>query len=188
MVLHVDILSCFDGRIVSAPLIDDSGIHEALYVHCFNVVNGSSASGEVLESVDRESKDAQVGVNGVHQEHEKEGLSLRPMVSTTTTSTAATVATAAAENQHDRYDDDDDDDNEARTNDGDALLEYRPGDSSTGGEGKREGGAEEGAGEKVGVVMAIRIMLGTDESASFFTAVVLSGMGRGVIDTFLFTR
>ncbi|CAN0090201.1 unnamed protein product, partial [Ectocarpus sp. 13 AM-2016] len=31
-------------------------------------------------------------------------------------------------------------------------------------------------------------MLGTDESASFFTAVVLSGMGRGVIDTFLFIR
>lgn len=36
--------------------------------------------------------------------------------------------------------------------------------------------------------MAIGIMLGTDESASFFMAVVLSGMGRVVIDTFLFIR
>ena len=66
-------------------------------------------------------------------------------------------------------------------------MEYHPGDSSTGGEDKREGGAE-GAREKAGVVMAIGIMLGTDESASFFMAVVLSGMGRVVIDTFLFIR
>ncbi|CAM9774867.1 unnamed protein product, partial [Ectocarpus sp. 12 AP-2014] len=120
-----------------------------------------SASGKVLESADRESNDAGIGGKVVHQEHEKEGSSLRL---TTTTSTAATVAAAAAENHLDRYDDDDDDDDEAQTSDGDALLEYRPGDSSTGGEGKREGGAEEGAGEKAGVVMAIRIMLGTDES------------------------
>ncbi|CAN0051041.1 unnamed protein product, partial [Ectocarpus sp. 12 AP-2014] len=127
------------------------------------------ASGKVLESADRESNDAGIGGKVVHHEHKKEGSSLRLTVSTTTTSTAATVAAAAADNHLDLYDDDDDDDNEAQTNDGDALLKHRPGDSSKGGEGERDGGAEEGAGEKAGVVMAIRIMLGTDESASFFT-------------------
>lgn len=133
--------------------------------------------------MDRESSDAEV--NDVHQEHEKEGSSLRPTVSTTTNNNAATVAAAAADNHLDCYDDDE---NEAQTNDDDALLEYHPRDSSRkSGEGKREGGAE-GAREKAGVVMAIRVMLGTDESASFFMAVVLSGMGRGVIDTFLFIR
>ncbi|CAB1096853.1 unnamed protein product [Ectocarpus sp. CCAP 1310/34] len=149
---------------------------------------GSNASGEVLESADRENNDKGIGWKGVHQEHKKVGSSLRLTVSTSNTSTAATVAAAAADNHLDLHDDDDDDDNEAQTTDGDALLEYHPGDSRTGGGGKREGGEEEGAGEKAGVVMAIRIMLSTDESASFFTAVVLSGMGRGVIDTFLFIR
>lgn len=135
----------------------------------------------MLWSADRESNDA--GANGVRREHEEEVSSLRPTVSATTTSTAITVTVAAAA----AYDDlDRDDDNEAKKNNDDALLEYRPGDSSTG-EGEREGGAE-GPRENAGVAMAIRIMLGTDESASFFMAVVLSGMGRGIIDTFLFIR
>ncbi len=128
--------------------------------------------------MDRESNDA--GVNGVHEE---EGSSLRPPVSTTTTSSAATVAAAASEKYPDRYDDD-----ETHTNNDDALLEYRTGDSSTCGEGKGDGRVAEGARKKGGVVMAIRIMLGADESATFFMAVVLSGMGKGVIDTFLFIR
>lgn len=120
------------------------------------------------------------GAGAVHQEDEKDGLGVAATPATTTTITAATVAAGAADNHLDRYDDDD---AEAETNDGDALLESRPGDKSTdvkgGGEGTRE---------KAGVVMAIRIMLSSDESASFFMAVVLSGMGSGVIDTFLFIR
>lgn len=38
------------------------------------------------------------------------------------------------------------------------------------------------------MVSALKIMLGSRESASFFGAVGLSGMGAGVIDTFLFIR
>lgn len=52
-----------------------------------------------MESVDREGNDA--GVSGVYQEHEKEGSSLRPTVSTTTTGTAVTVAAAASDNHLD---------------------------------------------------------------------------------------
>lgn len=39
-----------------------------------------------------------------------------------------------------------------------------------------------------GMMTAVRTMLGSIESASFFGAVCLSGMGAGVIDTFLFIR
>lgn len=39
-----------------------------------------------------------------------------------------------------------------------------------------------------GVCSAVRLMGGSAESASFFAAVGLSGMGAGVIDTFLFIR
>lgn len=38
------------------------------------------------------------------------------------------------------------------------------------------------------VLEVIRIMLGTPHKASFFAVVGLSGMGTGVIGTFLFTR
>lgn len=37
-----------------------------------------------------------------------------------------------------------------------------------------------------GVLTAWRIILGSTESATFFAAVGLSGMGMGLIDTFLF--
>eukprot|EP00903_Cladosiphon_okamuranus_P013285 g12384.t2 len=137
------------------------------------------ATGNALTPVDRNMDDARV--RGGHQEHEEESSSPRATISNTTTSTAA----AAADDHLDRYNDEDD--NEAQVNDSDALLESRPGDNNTVGDGKREQGAE-GARENAGVAMAIRIMLGTDESASFFMAVVLSGIGSGVIDTFLFIR
>eukprot|EP00903_Cladosiphon_okamuranus_P010272 g9726.t1 len=135
-----------------------------------------NASGDTLAPVDRNMDDA--GVRRGHQEHEGESSSPRAMVSSTTT---ATASAAAADDRLGRYDD------EAQTNDSDALLESRPGDNSMVGGGKRAQGAE-GARDNAGVAMAIRIMLGTDESASFFMAVVLSGIGRGVIDTFLFIR
>lgn len=66
-----------------------------------------------------------------------------------------------------------------------------------------KGGTEEGANglrdvetlppphgeEKEGNMLpAVWAMLGTARTASFFTAVVISGMGAGVIDTFLFIR
>lgn len=141
-----------------------------------------------MELVDRKNEDA--GAGDAHQELEKRTTGLAAPVSTTaatTTTTAATVAAAAADDHLDRYGDDDDEDDVAHTNDDDALLESGPGDNSTGSEREEgEGGAR--ARDKAGVVMAIRIMLGTDESASFFVAVVLSGMGSGVIDTFLFIR
>lgn len=41
---------------------------------------------------------------------------------------------------------------------------------------------------KVGVLTAVRFMLGTPHKATFFAAVGLSGMGAGVIDMFLFIR
>lgn len=49
--------------------------------------------------------------------------------------------------------------------------------------GDRTQRAEEG-----GVFSAVRIILGTTQSVTFFSAVVLSGMSAGVIDTFLFIR
>lgn len=53
------------------------------------------------------------------------------------------------------------------------------------GRGVRLPEADEGKG---GVLEAVKILLGSTESASFFAAVGLSGMGAGVIDTFLFIR
>lgn len=100
---------------------------------------------------------------------------------TTAATSVATAAAAAADNHLDRYDDEDD--TEAQNDDDDALLESHPGGTNIG-----RNDSIEGPREKAGVLMAIRIMLGTDESASFFVAVVLSGMGSGVIDTFLFIR
>lgn len=37
-----------------------------------------------------------------------------------------------------------------------------------------------------GVLSAVSLMFGTPQNASFFTAVALSGMGKGIINTFLF--
>lgn len=167
-------------------MIDDKNHFTMQSLGFLYLINGSSSTcGKALELVDR--KNNTTGAGGVHQEHEKDGSGLAVAVSITTTTTAATIAAAAADSHLDRYDDDDDDDKEAQTNDGDALLESGPGNKSTGGEVDGAGGAER-ARDKAGVLMAIRIMLGTDESASFFMAVVLSGMGSGVIDTFLFIR
>ncbi len=71
----------------------------------------------------------------------------------------------------------------------DALLTLSKGDSSSGGEaGPATSSSDSGREAPVGVLMAVRIMVGTDQNASFFTAVGLSGMGSGVIDTFLFIR
>ncbi len=50
--------------------------------------------------------------------------------------------------------------------------------------------AEEGEGEREkeqhGAVSALRIMFGTPQNARIFTALALSGVSKGVIDTFLF--
>lgn len=60
------------------------------------------------------------------------------------------------------------------------------------GEPKNDGKVHEmvqkdGGGSPRGEVMeALRVMFGSGERASFFAAVGLSGMGSGVIDTFLF--
>lgn len=53
------------------------------------------------------------------------------------------------------------------------------GDDAFGVEEEEEGG---------GVLLVVRLMLGNLHNASFFAAVGLSGMGAGVIDTFLFIR
>lgn len=42
--------------------------------------------------------------------------------------------------------------------------------------------------EEGGVLSVVRMMLGNAQNATFFAAVGLSGMGAGVIDTFLFIR
>lgn len=42
--------------------------------------------------------------------------------------------------------------------------------------------------EEESVMAVVRIMLGTPHTASLFAAVGLSGMGAGIIDTFLFIR
>ncbi|CAM9669265.1 unnamed protein product [Pylaiella littoralis] len=106
--------------------------------------------------------------------------------------TAAAAAAAAADSFLGRYDDNDDfDGDQSQTNV--ALLSWPAGTSSdknktasgrNGSGGK--GGARANVREEGGVLMAVRIMVSTDQSASFFTAVGLSGMGAGVIDTFLF--
>lgn len=123
------------------------------------------------------------GADGVHGENEEEGTNPPATPAATTTPTATTVAAAAADDEIDQYDDDD----EAQANADDALLASRAVDRSTGGN-CRTAQKGERAREKAGVLMAMKIMLGSDESASFFMAVVLSGMGSGVIDTFLFIR
>lgn len=43
-------------------------------------------------------------------------------------------------------------------------------------------------GKEGGVLSALRVLLETPESASFFAATLLSGIAAGVIDTFLFIR
>ncbi|CAM9838261.1 unnamed protein product [Scytosiphon promiscuus] len=113
---------------------------------------------------------------------------------TTTTTTAA--AAAVADNVLDSYNDDDDDDEEGEAQTHDTLLPRSVGPGSG-----RKGGAaadnEDGKSARLqrtseqtegGVLAVVRIMLATDENASFFMAVVLSGMGAGVIDTFLVIR
>lgn len=52
----------------------------------------------------------------------------------------------------------------------------------TGDEGFRGTPKKEGS----GVLSAVWLMFSTPRNASFFTAVVLSGMGKGIIDTFRF--
>lgn len=113
--------------------------------------------------------------------------------------TAATAAAAAADDALDTcYDDDDeiDDDDEGEAQTHDTLLPRSTGPRSGRGEGVTD--TEDGSGRvrlqeanerpKEGVLTVVRIMLATDQSASFFMAVGLSGMGAGVIDTFLFIR
>lgn len=60
--------------------------------------------------------------------------------------------------------------------------------SSVGQELPKTGPSELHEEDKGGVLTAIRIMLSTPHTASFFVAVGLSGTGAGVIDTFLFIR
>ncbi|CAN0360065.1 unnamed protein product [Ectocarpus sp. 8 AP-2014] len=109
-----------------------------------------------------------------------------------------TAATADDYKLHLHDDDEPEGNDEAQTHD--ALLS-RPkttsdkdgGGDSNGSSGPSRGdGDGEGPGAKAkeqgGVLMAVRIMMYTGESASFFMAVGLSGMGAGVIDTFLFIR
>ncbi|CAN0075716.1 unnamed protein product, partial [Discosporangium mesarthrocarpum] len=60
-----------------------------------------------------------------------------------------------------------------------------------GGGGGRGGGGGEGGGGKGshgGVGLALRVMMGSMDRFFFFSAVCLSGVGAGVIDTFLFVR
>lgn len=115
---------------------------------------------------------------------------------------AATAAAAAADNSLDSLNDNSDDDLEDGNEEDEAqvhatLLPRSAGVASARGKrvsdsnGSRREGAlvakAEGRGQG-GVLMAVRIMVSTDQSASFFMAVGLSGMGAGVIDTFLFIR
>ena len=59
--------------------------------------------------------------------------------------------------------------------------------SSAADTGKTENRTDDGGEpEEHGAVSALSIMFGTSQDACFFTAVTLSGMGKGVIDTFLF--
>ncbi|CAM9324048.1 unnamed protein product [Ectocarpus sp. 4 AP-2014] len=107
-----------------------------------------------------------------------------------------TAATADDSKVHLHEDDELEGNDEAQTH---AALLSRPrttsdkdGGSDNIGSGGPSRGDGEGSGAKAkeqgGVLMAVRIMMYTGESASFFMAVGLSGMGAGVIDTFLFIR
>ncbi|CAN0074740.1 unnamed protein product [Ectocarpus sp. 6 AP-2014] len=107
-----------------------------------------------------------------------------------------TAATADDIKLHLRDDDEPEGNDEAQTH---AALLSRPrttSDKDGGGDNNGSSGPSRGDGEgpgakakeQGGVLMAVRIMMYTGESASFFMAVGLSGMGAGVIDTFLFIR
>lgn len=114
-----------------------------------------------------------------------------------TPAVATDTAATADDNHHRLHDDDEPEGNdEAQTH---AALLSRPrttSDKDGGGDNNGISGASrcdgEGLGAKAkeqgGVLMAVRIMMYTGESTSFFMAVGLSGMGAGVIDTFLFIR
>lgn len=118
------------------------------------------------------------------------------------TPAVVTDTAATADDNHLDLHDNNDDDDEAEGNDEAqthaallphprTTLDKNGGGDNNGSSGVSRGGSE-GPGAKAkeqgGVLMAVRIMMDTGESASFFTAVGLSGMGAGVIDTFLFIR
>lgn len=123
-------------------------------------------------------------------------------VSALTMSTAAIAAAAAADNSLDSFNDNYEEEEECGADDDEAQLHatllprsVRLGLDGDKGLSDSKDGSKKGArvteAEETGqggVLMAVRIMVSTDQSASFFTAVGLSGMGAGVIDTFLFIR
>lgn len=135
-------------------------------------------------------------VNGVEACPSRKAWAIGTGTLTAANAAPTRAAAAAADNTLDSYNDDDDNDEEVEAQTHDTLLPRPIGRSSgrcdrvADAAGSRERARLQEAKERaeVGVLAVVRIMLATEQSASFFIAVGLSGMGAGVIDTFLFIR
>lgn len=131
---------------------------------CSEKLAANSGGGDNGHDENNSSSNIELG-NKLPQEHNSEGED----------QTATPTSTAVGESAHA---------DNVKSKSGEMSVGDSGGEYSSGGGGDvtREDGS------KTSVVSTVWIMLDTFESASFFAAVCLSGMGSGVIDTFLFIR